>query len=123
MQRVSKYKKRAFLLVGGLLVATTLYLSFLSEAQLLQVANGDKYGHFLAYFVLMLWFGLSYPSILTSAILLSCMGIGIEFLQNLTATRAFESADVVASVLGVLFALVTLMAGLRKIAMLFRGKI
>ncbi len=125
LQRISMYKKQAFLLVAGLLIAATLYLSLATGAPALHIANGDKYGHFLAYFVLMSWFGLIYPSIpswLTSAVLLGCMSIGIEFLQELSATRAFELGDVAASVAGVFVALVILLAGLRRTDLPSRSK-
>ena len=113
------------LLVGALLVGFTVYLSFSSEPRLLHVANGDKYGHFLAYFVLMIWFGLIFPSLasyLVSAVALSGMGIAIELLQRLTVTRAFELLDAVASVSGVLIALMVLLAGSHMAGLLIRGR-
>ncbi len=101
-------------LLGGAIIAAIFYLSFSNEPGLLHVENGDKYGHFLAYFVLMGWFGLAYPSIpccLTAAFLFSGMGVCIELLQQFTPTRAFEWLDIVASVCGVAVALTLLMIG------------
>ncbi len=113
------------MLVAGLLIAATLYLSLATGAPALHIANGDKYGHFLAYFVLMSWFGLIYPAIfswLISAVLLGCMSIGIEFLQELSVTRSFELGDVAASVAGVFVALLILLAGVKKTGIPFRNK-
>ncbi len=125
LKRKSVHWHRLALLVGALLIAITVYLSFSSEPGLLHVANGDKYGHFLAYFVLMLWFGLIFPSLvshLVSAVALSTMGIAIELLQRLTVTRAFELLDAVASVSGVLIALMVLLAGSHMAGLLIRGR-
>ncbi len=113
-QKKRVYWRQLALLVGGVLIAITIYLSFSNETGPLHMANGDKYGHFLAYFTLMTWFGLVYPSFIscmTSAIVFSGMGIGIELLQRLTVTRAFELLDAVASVSGVLVALMVLLIG------------
>jgi len=121
---MSVYGRCLALLVGALLIAITVYLSFSNEPRLLHVENGDKYGHFLAYFVLMIWFGLIFPSLvshLVSAVVLSGMGIAIELLQRLTVTRAFELLDAVASVSGVLMALMVLLAGSQMVGSLIRS--
>jgi len=112
--KTRRYHHGLWLLIGGLLIAITIYLSFSNEPGLLTMTNGDKYGHFIAYFVLMAWFGLIYPSPtswLICTVLLSGMGVGIELLQRLTATRAFELMDVVASISGVYTALIVIMIG------------
>jgi len=98
--------------MGSGLIAAIIYLSFSSGPGLLHIANGDKYGHFLAYFVLMLWFGLIFPSFLSClayAAVFSGMGIAIELLQRLTENRAFELLDAVAGISGVVAALLLLL--------------
>ncbi len=69
--------------------------------------QGDKYSHFLAYFVLVGWFQQLYPAVFSRLLLLVAftgMGIGIEFLQGWSGVRFFDPADMVANTLGAFLA-------------------
>ncbi len=88
------------------LIATILTLSLMPmpvDAELPE--NGDKLGHFLMYGSLMFWFGVIYSAWrrqLALALAFCAMGIGVEFLQDLTPYRSFEVADMAANSVGVL---------------------
>lgn len=92
--------------IGIGLIAAVLTLSLMPmpvDAALPE--NGDKLGHFLAYGSLMFWFGLLYPAWrrqLAIALAFCAMGIGVEFLQDMTPYRSFELADMAADSVGVL---------------------
>lgn len=65
--------------------------------------NSDKMGHFLAYGVLALWFGLIRKKKLALIWLLaSLMGVAIEFAQALTPYRSFDTLDMLANACGAL---------------------
>jgi len=101
-----KYRS-LWLAIGWFLVGLVLYLSLTPRPLELQVANGDKYSHMLAYFVLMGWFQQLYPAFRSRLLLLLLfvvMGVGIEFLQGMSGMRFFDPADMVANTLGALMA-------------------
>ncbi len=84
------------------LLVVVLTLSLMPKPPALpDVAFSDKYGHLLAYGSLMFCFGQLYPRRWLVALLLVVMGVGVEFLQQLTG-RWFELADMLANTLGVL---------------------
>ncbi|MEJ2791835.1 VanZ family protein [Iodobacter sp. LRB] len=65
--------------------------------------NSDKIGHFLAYGLLALWFGLARQRKLPLIWLLaSLMGVAIEFAQALTPYRSFDTHDMLANAAGAL---------------------
>jgi VanZ family protein len=71
--------------------------------------NGDKFGHMLSYATLMLWFAQIYRGQMARialAIAFVCMGISLEYLQLLVATRTFDYMDMAANSLGTLSAYV-----------------
>jgi len=101
-----KYRS-LWLAIGWGLVGLVIYLSLTPRPLELQVANGDKYSHLLAYFVLMGWFQQLYPGSLGRLLLLMLfmgMGTGIEFLQGMSGVRFFDPADMLANALGALLA-------------------
>ena len=97
---------RAALLAGGWLwAAAIVWLSLTPSPPDPGVAFGDKIGHFLAYAVLMFWFGILYRNPMPRAaygILWIVLGVALEFAQGATGYRSFELADMAANALGVL---------------------
>jgi VanZ family protein len=97
---------RVLAIAGGWLYAAAIvYLSLTPEPPDPGIGYGDKLGHFVAYALLMFWFGLLYRA--KSARLAYgagwlAMGIAIEFAQSATGYRSFELADMAADALGVL---------------------
>jgi VanZ family protein len=71
------------------------------------VPNSDKIGHFLAYGLLALCFGLIRQQKLALIWLLaSLMGVAIEFAQALTPYRSFDTLDMLANAGGALIGIV-----------------
>jgi len=96
--------RRAWLILGWILVALIIYLSLTPAPIQVSMELGDKYGHVLAYAVLMFWFTNLYERIalrVRLAIGFVAMGIALEFVQRWTGYRSFEVADMAAGVAGV----------------------
>lgn len=94
--------------MGYGLVIFVIYSSLTSHTIEVDIRSFDKYAHTFAYFVLMGWFVQIYhtkKSVLLSATLFVCMGVGLEFVQGMTAYRSFDLYDMSANTLGVLIAL------------------
>ena len=71
----------------------------------IDIEQGDKLGHLLAYGTLMLWFCLLYPrrvARIAYGIAWISMGIGLEFIQGQLGYRTYEVYDMYANALGVL---------------------
>lgn len=100
-----------WLILGWLGVAAIIYLSLTPKPPVpdLGMLSWDKLNHFMAYAVLMGWFGQLYHRPLTRsafAALFIGMGIALEFLQGLGRERLFEYNDMLANTLGIVFAYV-----------------
>ncbi len=97
---------RLWLLLGWGWAAIIVYLSLVPSAPSLPVEGGDKLEHFAAYALLMLWFVQLYRngSRLAFALGFVAMGVGLEFVQELTPTRTFEVRDMLADAVGVVVA-------------------
>lgn len=97
---------RAMLVAGGWLYAAAIvWLSLTPSPPHVDIANGDKLGHFLAYGVLMFWFGFLYRSArarIGYALFWIAIGVALEFAQRATGYRSFELADMAADAFGVL---------------------
>ena len=96
-----------WLALGWLTVAAVIYLSLTSHPITVPLRYGDKWGHLLAYGVLMGWFVQLYQRwgvLLLHALLFMAMGVGLEFLQGYTG-RYFEYADMAANTTGVVLGL------------------
>ena len=90
--------------VAWSLVGLIVYLSLASMSISVPGAHADKYGHVLAYGVVMFWFLQIYectPSRVTIAGGLITLGIALEFAQAWTGYRTFDYADMGADALGV----------------------
>lgn len=100
--RALRYR-RWWLAGGWALVLTVVYLSLTSRPPSVGLALGDKWGHVLAYFVLMAWFcgvvvARARPALGAALI---AMGVGLEIVQGATGLRVYEVWDMVANALGV----------------------
>jgi VanZ family protein len=86
-----------------LLVGAVVYLSLARLDIDIPAAEGDKLGHVIAYAVLSYWFMQVYVgrgSRLAIVLLLTGLGIALEFAQGYTGYRNFEYADMVADAAG-----------------------
>jgi len=88
-----------------LYVAAIIWLSLTPSPPQLDVAGGDKLEHFVAYGVLMFWYGMLYRSARARigwALFCVALGVALEFAQRATGYRTFELGDMAADALGVL---------------------
>lgn len=98
---------RLWLGIGWLAVVAVIYLSLTPRPINMPMSYGDKWGHLLAYGMLMGWFVQLYRRrslLLLHALFLIALGVSLEFLQGLTG-RYFEYADMAANTTGVLLGL------------------
>lgn len=82
-----------------------VWLSLTPAPPRIDIEQGDKLGHFLAYGSLMYWFCLLYvrrKERLAYAALWVAMGVGLEFIQGQLGYRTYELFDMFANTLGVL---------------------
>ena len=97
-----------WLLVSGVIVGSLVPGNSLPSI----VSFHDKVLHFAAYFVLTLWFAGLYRRglYLFIAGVLFALGVALDMLQGLTATRSLDWYDVVADVFGIVAGLATSVA-------------
>ena len=107
---------------GGLwiaAIAAVVVLSLAPSVPMPEVPDGDKLGHFLAYFALAaaaVQLYARWPSLLGAGIGLVLLGIGLEYAQGaLTDTRMQDAADVFANTLGVIVGLSTRLTPFRDV--------
>jgi len=96
--------RRLWLALGWFLVFLVVYLSLSPAPIQLEIEQGDKFSHALAYLVLMSWFAnLYHPPVqrLGFALGFIVLGIGLELIQRETGYRSFEVADMTADAAGV----------------------
>ena len=96
--------RRAWLIVVWIGVIIVTILSLVPHPPELEVAQGDKIQHFLAYGSLMLWFAqvrIDLHARLVTGAALVAMGVGLEFAQSLTGFRLYSYADMAANTTGV----------------------
>lgn len=100
--------KRLWLTVGLLLIVGVVVASVVSMPSILPPFSwSDKVLHCVVYAGLMGWFAQIYRHDLTRvlfAVLLSGLGVAIEFLQAATPTRQFDVSDMIANTCGVMLA-------------------
>jgi VanZ family protein len=102
-----KYQLRwtaLWLAIAWLLVAAVIVLSLVRLGARPPTAHSDKFGHILAYTMLMFWFGQIYSQARTRlfiAVALALMGVALEIAQGFTGYRSFEYADMGANATGV----------------------
>lgn len=107
-------KKYGLVLVFWHLCITVLSLVKLNKLPKIKVEQGDKYGHFVLYFVLaVLWYlflkskSVKHFSAVSISLVLSVIfGVLMEISQEVfTTRRMFEWGDVLANTLGSFLAL------------------
>jgi len=81
--------QRLWWALGALLVAAVWVLSLAPRVPSIEVQNGDKIGHFLAYSAQVLWFGwlLSRRRLWAVLLVFVAQGALLEGLQGLTSYR------------------------------------
>jgi VanZ family protein len=97
--------RRLWVAAGWLLITAIIYLSLAPVAIEINVQEGDKLGHLLAYGALMAWWSQLYVSIATRfrlGLIFVAVGAAIEVAQGFTPTRSPELLDLVADITGVL---------------------
>jgi VanZ family protein len=89
--------------IGWLLIATVIYLSLTPHPIEIDVEQGDKIGHALAYFAMMMWFAQLYQRRLHAwwGLGFIALGIALEYVQGWSGYRDFEYLDMVADAGGV----------------------
>jgi hypothetical protein len=93
-----------WLALGWSLVALVVYLSLTPAPVTLDVAEGDKFLHGFAYFVLMSWFANLYPGARSRAAFAAgfvALGVTLELVQLWTGYRSFDPGDMAAGAVGV----------------------
>lgn len=98
--------RRFWLGVGWFGIALLLYLSLTPQPPEIPVVHGDKFGHALAYAVLMYWLVQLLVSTRQRRWLaagLIGLGIAIEYVQGWTGLRTFDYFDMLADAVGVAF--------------------
>jgi VanZ family protein len=93
--------RKALVATGWAWAAAIVWLSLTPSPPPVEVAYGDKLGHFAAYGLLMFWFAQLYRVRVFYAAAFVAMGIGLEFLQGALGYRTYEVPDMVANTLGV----------------------
>lgn len=111
---------------GGLwivAIAAVVVLSLAPSVPMPDVPDGDKLGHFLAYFTLAaaaVQLYARWPALLGAGVGLVLLGIGLEYAQGaLTQTRMQDPADAFANTLGVIVGLSTRLTPLRDVLLQF----
>ena len=113
---------------GGLwivAIAVVVVLSLTPSVPTPDVTDGDKIGHFLAYFTLAaaaVQLYARWPALLGAGVGLVLLGIGLEYAQGaLTETRMQDPADALANTLGVIVGLSTRLTPFRDLLLQFDG--
>ncbi len=97
--------RRTWIAGGWLIIAAIVFLSLATQAVEINVKEGDKIGHLLAYGFLMAWWSQLYvsrPTRLQLALSFVALGAAMELLQGLTPDRFPEWLDLAADAAGVL---------------------
>jgi len=96
--------RRLWLAAGCAIVAAIVWLSVTPAPPAIEITEGDKLGHILAYAVLMFWFCQLHAARhlrLAYAIAFLALGIGLEFVQGALGYRTFETWDMLADAAGI----------------------
>ncbi|MFB3083630.1 MAG: VanZ family protein [Gammaproteobacteria bacterium] len=95
--------RKVWLFTGWLLIALVVYVSLIPALPSIDITAADKVAHVFAYATLTLWFLQLYPADRRAMLVIGfiMMGIALEFLQELTASRSFEYVDIAANTGGV----------------------
>lgn len=105
-----RLSRKQLVLIGWLMIIAVIVLSLAPiSAAVPDVKNGDKIGHFIAYFSLMTWFSWLYPKPLVRnlyAIGFIVLGGTMEILQSMTVHRMGDIEDFHVNTIGVIIGFV-----------------
>lgn len=93
-----------WLALGWSWAAAIVWLSLMPSPPTIDIAQGDKLGHFLGYGILMFWFCQLYAARRTRlayAFGFAALGVALELAQRTLGYRSFEPFDMAANALGV----------------------
>ena len=97
--------RKASVAAGWAWAAAIVWLSLTPRPPEIDLPQGDKLGHFVAYGLLMFWFSQLYlqpRTRISYAAGFVAMGVGLEVLQGALGFRTYEVFDMYANTLGVL---------------------
>lgn len=100
-----------WVVIGWAMILAVWYLSLTPSPPEVGVKLWDKLNHFIAYALLMGWFGQLYlgkESRIFWLFFFTVMGVGIEIFQGMGEHRFFEYNDMLANSLGIIAALLVL---------------
>lgn len=104
-------------------IAVVVVASLMPPPPMPAVPDGDKLGHFLAYFVLAacaVQLYARWSALLGAGIALVLLGIGLEYAQGaLTSDRMQDPMDALANTLGVIAGLATRLTPWRDVLLRF----
>jgi len=99
-------ERKYLVIIGWVMIAVVISLSLIKiNAVMPNIKNGDKVGHFIAYFSLMMWFAWLYPRPLVRnlyAVFFIILGGVLEVLQSMTAYRTADIEDFHVNTIGVI---------------------
>lgn len=106
--------------VGWTIVVAIIWLSVSPNPPTIHIENSDKYGHAVAYGVLMFWFCQLHSGWKRRAaygLAWIALGIALEFVQRALGYRTFDVLDMAADAAGVLIGWgLALLAGTQLLA-------
>lgn len=119
-------ERKYLVLMGWMIVVAIIFLSLVPINNAMpDIKNGDKIGHFIAYFVMMSWFTWLYrkPWVRNLyAIAFIIMGGVLEILQSFTTYRSGDIEDFHVNTIGVIagFVIATLVSNVAFIRKTFK---
>ena len=103
----AKYYKLRFI-IGGLFVALIIFMSLVPGSFIPKLDPSKHYelSHFVAYFIMMLWYARIYSAKYYPrlAVIFILLGIIVECLQGTMEVREFQVIDIGFNSIGVVFA-------------------
>lgn len=91
--------------LGWVIVAAIVWLSLTPSPVEIDLEQGDKLGHFLAYGTLMFWFAQLHASRRARVgygLAWIALGVTLEFIQGQLGWRTYDPFDMLANTIGVL---------------------
>ena len=96
--------RKALVAAGWAWAGAIVWLSLTPAPPEVDIAQGDKIGHFAAYGLLMFWFAQLYQgkARVLYALGFIAMGVALEFIQGALGYRQYDVYDMSANAIGVL---------------------
>jgi membrane associated rhomboid family serine protease len=98
---VAPRSRRAWIVLGWMLVCSVVYLSLTPEPPAVDARHSDKFGHLAAYGALMAWWLQIDRNAYRLALIFILLGLLLEILQSLGGIRQGDIFDMAANALGV----------------------